>query len=166
MGADVMLEQRITVQRGDRVHAFRAVLQKQGGRLLLLGLGPFGTRAFAIEERGTAVHTTVWTHHPLPFSPRWVLLDVQRTFFPGVPGAPLGDGVHEAAVRGERIRERWRGGALIDCTFTRLDGKPPGRIRIDYGAGMKGGVPPPMVHLHNGWLGYDLTIRTLARRPL
>ena len=52
----------------------------------------------------------------------------------GVPGAPLEDGEHSAAVDGEEVLERWSGGRLQSRSFRRLDGVPAGsaQVRVFY----------------------------------
>jgi hypothetical protein len=158
----LFLRQRIEARFGERELGFAAVLQTADGVLSLLALTPYGTRAFLLEQRGQAVSFTSYVDRPLPFPPRFILLDVQRTLFLGLPGAPLADGEHTAVRNGERISERWRGGRLLTRSFARVDGRPRGSIRISYGGGMRGSAPPPRVELDNAWFGYRLTIHTLA----
>lgn len=161
LGPDFTLRQEIAITFGDREARFEAVLEKRGDLLLLLALSPFGSRAFAIEQRGTSVELTRFVDEELPFPPRWVLLDVHRTLFLGLGAGPRPDGWTEEERAGERVRERWSGGRLLERTFDRLDGEPEGRIRIEYGDGMAPGEPPPLIHFDNGWLGYRIVIRTM-----
>jgi hypothetical protein len=158
----VFLRQRIEARFGERELGFAAVLQTAEGVLSLLALTPYGTRAFLLEQRGRAVSFTSYVDRALPFPPRFILIDVQRTLFLGLPGAPLPDGEHTAVRNGERISERWRGHRLLARSFERLDGHPRGPIRITYPGGMRGTVPPPRIELENTWFGYQLTIHTLA----
>lgn len=167
LGDDVMMRQTLEADWGDGQQAFEAVLQKQGGELVLLGLGPHGGRAFLLEHRGGEARLETFVDLDLPFPPRYVLLDVQRTFFPYLSAEPLDDGVHEEAMDGERVRETWRDGKLLERTFERLDGEPQGVIRVDYGPGMVFGQSPPAeIAFHNGWFGYVLRVRTVDYRPL
>ena len=78
----------------------------------------------------------------------------------GGRGAP--DGEHRAERGGEEIVERWEGGRLQERTFRRLDGAPPGLIRVTYEGGLGGEEPPQRVILDNGWLGYRLELQTLT----
>jgi hypothetical protein len=154
--------QRIEARFGDRNIAFSAVLQSDAGVLSLLALTPYGSRAFLLQQRGKALAFTRYVDRDLPFPPRFIMLDVHRTLFLGLPGAPLPDGDHTAVQHGERIAERWRGGRLLERTFERVDGRPAGRIRIAYQGGMRPPLPPARMDLDNGWFGYQLAIHTLA----
>jgi hypothetical protein len=158
----LFLRQRIEARFGDRSIAFSAVLQSDAGVLSLLALTPYGSRAFLLQQRGKTIAFNRYVDRDLPFPPRFILLDVHRTLFLGLPGAPLPDGDHTAVQHGERIVERWRGGRLLERTFERVDGRPAGRIRIAYQDGMRPPLPPARIDLHNGWFGYQLAIHTLA----
>lgn len=163
MGADVMMRQRLTARWGEGEEtSFDAVLQKQGNALILLGLGPHGGRAFVIAQRDGAVSYEELVDIDLPFPPEFILLDVQRVFFPRLSPAPLGDGVHERVVDGERVIERWQNGKLVSRTFERADGDPAGTITIGYGTGWAPGEQPPTVRFDNGWFGYSLSVETLS----
>ena len=145
LGADVMMRQHLVARWGDGESAeLDAVLQKQGDALLLLGLGPGGGRGFVIEHRaGQAVRFEKYVDIDLPFPPRFVLLDVQRVFFPYLGPPPAEDGAREGVVDGDVVHEVWRDGALIERTFRRADGDPEGVIRVDYGPGLVPGRAPP-----------------------
>lgn len=171
LGADVMMRQRLTARWGDgegngETVEFEAVLQKQGDALILLGLGPHGGRAFLLEHRDGRVRFEPYVDLELPFPPRFILLDVQRVFFPHLGDGRLADGAHERELDGEMVRERWREGRLVERTFRRTDGEPDGVVRVDYGEGLAPDHAPPRIELHNGWLGYSLTVETLDRTPL
>lgn len=155
-------EQRIEARHELGEVSFWAVLQTRDGVLALLGLTPYGTRAFLLEQRGTSHHFTAYIDRPLPFPSRYILLDVHRTFFLGLP-PPAGDGRFQGVIDGDRVTEVWRDGRLRERSFVRVEGKPPGTIRIRYIGGMRPGVPPPRIEFDNGWFGYKLTIRTLTR---
>jgi Protein of unknown function (DUF3261) len=158
----LFLRQRIEARFGERELAFSAVLQTADGVLSLLALTPYGTRAFLLEQRGQAVSFTSYVERALPFPPRFILIDVQRTLFLGLPGAPLPDGDHTGVHNGERITERWHGSRLLARSFERLGGGFRGPIRITYPGGMRGTAPPRRIELDNAWFGYQLTIHTLA----
>lgn len=153
--------QRIEARFGERELSFSAVLQVGDGALTLLALTPYGSRAFLIEQRGTQVSFTAFVDEPLPFPPRYIVLDVHRTFFLGACDAPCSDGVHEIERDGEQIVERWRGGKLFERSFRRLAGQPPGQIAIHYEGGLSSDAPPPPIVLDNEWFGYQLRIVTL-----
>lgn len=160
--APLFYRQRIEARFGDQELGFAAVLQSEAGVLSLLAMTPYGTRAFLLEQRGQRVRHVKYVDRELPFPPRFILLDVHRTLFIGLEGAPRPDGAHSATIAGERVVETWRDGGLHERTFEREDGRPRGVIRIRYHGGMRDGVPPPRIELDNGWFGYQLTIVTVA----
>jgi hypothetical protein len=188
---DFLWQQEITASRGPFSHSFPAALQSSGGVLTVLGLTPFRTRAFSIEQRGREFEFTQFVDLELPLQPDWVLIDIHRTFFDGLAphlardseargddapehspradGAPkdraLADGVHEVSAQGERRRDVWQSGRLVRRTYERLDA--PGKlITIDYGRGYRWGEPPPRLLFDNGWYGYRLEVVTTSAETL
>ena len=166
---DFMLDQSVTAIHAGGQETFRAILEKRGDALVMVGLGPHGGRAFVLRQEGDAVSFESFLDRALPFPPRYMLLDVHRVWLAGLPGAPLADGTHEAVIDGERVTERWAEGRLLGRTFERLDGAPPGRITITYDGGLDpspGAPPPTRVELDQGWFGYRLVLEGLRRTPL
>jgi len=157
--------QRIDVHFKARHESFSAVIEKRGDRLLLLGLTPFGSRAFALEQRGNAAVFTPYVDLQLPFSPLYVLADVHRAFFRGLRGAPLSDGWHDGVQDGERLRERWAAGRLFEREY-RGDAGGGNTVSIVYAGGMLGRTPPHSMALTSQRFGYALTITTLLAQPL
>ncbi len=162
---DFVLRQRVVAHWQNRRGGFDAVLQKRGERILVVGLTPFGAEAFELEWQGKDVRVVSRLPAKLPFSARFVFYDIARTYFVGIPGAPLPDGVHAADLGGERITEVWKAGRLVRRTFVRRSGKPAGEIRIDYTASA-GHQFPTAVRIENGWFGYRLSISTLGEQRL
>lgn len=161
-----LMRQRVVAHYPGRDLSFDAVLQKQGDTLTLLGLTPFGTRAFVMQQRGVEVTFHATLPMELPFPPRNMLLDIHRTFFgPDRRPAPV-DGERAFVADGEEVRETWRAGRLRTRSYRRLDGDPPGLIEVNYGDGMLGRAAPRVIELRNGWFGYALTITTLAQQTL
>jgi hypothetical protein len=165
---DFMARQDVEARYGEQKIRFQAVLQKRGNTLTLLGMTPFGTRAFLLQQIGADVTFTPYMNREMPFPPKNILLDVDRAFFEGLSqkGASLEDGEHAMERDGEEIRETWLGGRVLERHFRRLDGNPAGEIDITYGTGMTGTVPPAAIKFHNGWFGYDLSIDTRSYQPL
>jgi Protein of unknown function (DUF3261) len=161
-----MFRQRVEAHTPLREVSFDAVLQKQGDTLTLLGLTPFGTRAFVLQQRDLDVSFTSHMPGELPFPPRYMLLDIHRTLFIGLGPPPAVDGERTGTRDGEEIRELWRGGRLLERHFRRPDNAPPGTIDVRYVGGMEGDTPPRTIELHNGWMGYSLTITTLDAQRL
>jgi hypothetical protein len=181
---DFLDRQRITATYGDRTAQFDAVLQKRGGELTLLGLTPFGSRAFVLRQVGTDVFFQSFVPQSMPFPPRYILIDVQRVFFAWAQGSAGGavpdagydaggsgappDGELQREREGEIETERWVAGRLQRRTFRRADGDPRGEIVVDYdGDGMgSDGTPPAHIRFANGWYGYRLEIATLSHQRL
>jgi hypothetical protein len=159
-----MMRQRVEVTLPTRTLRFEAVLQKQGGALTLVGLTPFGTRAFVLEQRGVEVTFTPTLPMELPFPARYMMIDIQRVFLRAAGHGAAADGAREATVAGERVREVWQGGRLLRREFSR--GDDPGGAEADYEGGMLGHAAPRVVRYRNRWGGYALTITTLAQQAL
>lgn len=166
---DFALDQTVTAVHQQGSDSFRAVLEKHGDSLVMVGLGPHGGRAFVLTQRGDEVRFDSQLPRELPFPARYMLLDVHRAWLIGLPDPPLADGEHRAERDGEEIVETWADGRLVERTFRRLDGRPPGIIRITYEGGLSpdlGASPPTRVELDNGWFGYRLVIEGITRRAL
>ncbi len=164
LGADFMLRQKISAVFDEkREISFDAVLQKVGDALTLLGLTPFGSRAFLLVQTGTDIRFTNYVDRELPFPPKYILLDIQRTLR---IGQVRPDGTDEFDREGEHVRETWKDGRLYERHVTRLDGQPPGELVIRYAGGMRPGDPPAKMEFQNGWFGYRLTIETTEVRKL
>lgn len=167
--SDFAIEQRVTATFGADEQSFRAVIEKRGDALVMVALGPAGARAFVLAQHGHAV--TFESHMPreLPFPPEYMLLDVHRAWLVALPGAPLADGTHAAVIDGEEVTEIWADARVQSRTFRRLDGTPPGLLRITFEGGLDPRVDAPApdrVVLDNGWFGYRLVLDQLARHAL
>lgn len=163
LGRDLLLRQRVTALWGeDDQRGFDAVIQKVGDTLTVMGLSETGSMGFAIVLNDGEVALTNQMPMQFPFPPRYILLDVQRAFYPWLsePGSERSDGEHEAIVDGERIVETWAGGRLLTRSFTRLDEMPPGELTIHYRWDEAEWSVPTFVTLDNGWFGYKLEIDT------
>ena len=160
-----MARQRVIAQHNGKRSSFEAVLQSDGDTLVLLALTPMGTKAFSLTQEGTQVEYTPYVDERLPFPPRYVLIDVHRTFFLGFPQSPRADGRHKVRLGAETIHEEWRDGRLQRRSFRRRCG-PKGTIEVRYVGGMAIDQPPPVVNFRNEWFGYELTIETLAHQWL
>lgn len=166
-GPDFLARQKLDGKIRDRTIHGEAVLQKQGEALTLIGLTPFATKAFVAKQQGGRVENQVFAPEGrLPFPPRFMLLDINRVLFLGLPGAPLADGEHRGELGDERVTERWQGGALLERRFERKDGEPAGAIVITYEGGMQGGKLPARLRLDNQWFGYQIAIETIDWQAL
>ncbi|MBL8730045.1 MAG: DUF3261 domain-containing protein [Planctomycetes bacterium] len=163
LATDVLWQQRITAHWGeDGQRGFDAAVQKQGDTLTVLGLSPVGSVGFVMLLRGTAIELQNQSDQELPFPPRFILLDVQRTFYPWLAPAAGPDGARTGIVGDERVQELWRDGRLLQRRFTRLDGRPEGAITItyDWRDAEPQRLAPRHTVLDNGWFGYRLTVDT------
>ncbi|MCK5942950.1 MAG: DUF3261 domain-containing protein [Planctomycetes bacterium] len=142
-----------------RERGFDTAVQRRGDRLTVIGLSPMGSIGFSIEQGPDGVTVANNIPEQLVIPPRFILLDVQRTFYPWFD-APLHDGERVTERDDERILERWRDGRLVERRFERLDGARDGVIRISYQWDRDGWAVPTRAVLDNGWFGYRLTIET------
>jgi hypothetical protein len=165
---DFLLRWRVAASYRDKRVTFDAVLQKRGDELTLLGLTPYGSRAFVLKQTRDEVHFERHVPEELPFPPRYILLDVHRVMLAGVAGGGvvLPDGEHEAARGGETVRERWRNGRLVERVFRRISPEPAGVVAIAYEGGMvPGREAPRRIAFRNEWFGYrlDISIQSFER---
>ena len=166
MGPDIQWRQRVTAQWDDRTETFEAVLSKHADELLMVGLGPMDTPGFVLRLHEGEIELDNRTRRELPFPARYILLDVQRVFFPWLPGSPPARGERSGTVHGELITERFAGGRLVERTFQRADARPPGEIAVHYRRWDRDADAAALVELDNGWFGYRLTIETLTQQRL
>lgn len=170
------VRQKLTARSEHGGGGFEAVLQKKPGEVLLVGLTPFGSRAFQLRQTDADVQFTSYIQRELPFPPTYMLLDVHRVLDAWLGPAPPTDGERAGQVGDERVRERWKGGKLVQRTFTRVgdgtrvsDGKsatggqPPGDVTIAYEGDGPSGLAA-RVTLVNARFGYSLTIESFAMR--
>ncbi len=158
LSIDVLWRQRVSAQWGDgERRGFDAVVQKRGDELTVLGLSPVGV-GFAIELHDGEVSLQNNTSEPLPFPPRFILLDVQRAFYPWLAGE--GAGERSAEVDGELVSERWEGGRLLERRFRRVDGEPSGEIVVRHTWADPRWAAPGRTVVDNHWFGYRLVIET------
>jgi Protein of unknown function (DUF3261) len=157
-----VLEQRLRGRYGEREVDAHVVLQWHEGLLRLVGLAPFGARAFVVEQRGSEVRVENSLGRELPFDPRHVLVDIQRVLFAGFSSAQP-DGEHELRQGGALIRERWQAGRALERRFVAPAGK--GDVIVSF-SGPAAPVIAPHVRLVNESLGYRLEIETLTQQWL
>jgi len=164
---DFLWRQHLVAAYRGQTHAFDAVLQKRGDELLLIGLTPFGTKAFVMQQAALEVRlTSSSVPIELPFPPRYVFNDISRAYLQGVGAAPGSDGTRFVERNGESMQETWHDGRLLERRFRRESGDCPGEIVIRYVGGMIDGRSPALIEFDNGWLGYHLSIATLSEQDL
>ena len=165
LGDAFALEQWVRAEYPEGMQEFRAVLQLSSEGLVLVGFGPHGGRGFVLQQHGLDVELESHLPEELSFPPEFMLHDVQRVWFRGLEG-PLPDGEHRDTIDGEEVVERWDDGRLMQRTFRRLDGNPPGILRARYLGGLGPHGPPERVDWDNGWFGYRLILTTLSHHRL
>ena len=154
------VRQKLTASSPKGGGSFEAVLQKTPGTLTLVGLTPYGSRAFLLQQTKGDVQFTKYVPRDMPFAPTFMLLDIHRVLDRWL-GPPLAAGERSGQVGDETIRERWQDGNLIERTFTTVKSNPPGTITISY-AGTTAGAPfATHITLRNARLDYRIDIDTV-----
>ena len=169
LGFDVVWQQRVTAFWGEgQQRGFDAAIQKQGDKLTVIGLSPTGAIGFSIVMHGDAIEVQNHMAEELPFPARFILLDVQRAFYPWLRGEFRDTGadvVRSDRVDDERVSEEWRGGRLVERRFRR-DDEPDGEIVVRYEWADGSWRGPARAELDNGWFGYRLQVDTHAETLL
>lgn len=171
---DFMLYHEIEIRYGETERTMQAVLQLRGDTLTLIGLTPFGTRAFVLRQQGDS--EPEFTNYlsednetrNFGFDPRFILVDIQRTFIELIDGHPPENGERSACVGEEELVELWRDGRLLERRFRqRGRAERVGQFVVSYGAeGYRFGEEPSRIDIRNERLGYELTLRTLSFQEL
>lgn len=78
---DWTIHERIRVVGGGVDESFGLVLQKTGPRLVMVGLTPFGAKAFGVTQIGLETWTESYLGPALTVPPQNVLRDVHRAHF-------------------------------------------------------------------------------------
>lgn len=160
--SDFVWQQRLTSTANGETRSLRVVLQKQSDRMVLVGLTPFGTKAFVLDQSGQDVHFEKFFDRSMPFPPRFMLIDIQRSY---LPLGAVGQGETRTELDGEEIVQVFADGHLVERRFRRLDAQPPGTITVQYREFVAPGVPRH-VHIDNRWFGYVLEVTTLEAKTL
>ena len=163
---DFLARQTLVGRLGEREIHGQVVLQKRGSELTLIGLTPFGSKAFVIQQGPAGVRSQTIMAGALPFPPEFMLLDVHRALFMGLSEGTGADGERRGEREGEAITETWADGRLLRRSFRRLDRRPKGTITIEYVGGMAGEQAPAKIVVDNGWFGYRVEISTISWQPI
>lgn len=160
-----LTRQALVGRYGEKEFHGEVVVQKVGGAITLIGVTPFGAKAFVVQQDANGVKGEEKMKGTLPFPPEFMLLDVHRSLFMKLAEG-TGDGVRRGERAGEAMTEEWRGGRLLRRTYQRLDRRPKGTISVEYVGGMSGEQPPRVMRLDNGWFGYSVEITTVSWQAL
>ena len=136
------LRQKLTATLAEGGGSFEAVLQKQPGTLTLVGLTPYGSRAFLLQQTKGDVQFTKYIPRELPFAPTFLLLDIHRVLATWL-GPPLPAGERSGQAGDETIHERWQDGKLIERTFASAKAQAAGTITITYAGYDASRLSPP-----------------------
>jgi hypothetical protein len=165
LGPPFMVEQQLSGQYGTQDVKLECVVQLSKGKLTVLGLTPFGTRAFSIEQVGTDVHFEQYVERDIPFDPVHVLYDLHRVFFRRLRAVPGKNGMYAEQDHGEMLRERWDRGVLVERRYESLEGPVANIIIVTYE-----GPPAPViarrVKITNVAYSYTLTIDNVEQKLL
>lgn len=148
--ASFAIDQEVTAEYEGGSQSFRAVAELADGRLVMVGLGPHGGRAFTLVQEGDDVRFESQMPRELPFPPEFILMDVHRTWIVGLPrprGEALADGEHEGTIDDERVEERWQHGRLLERRYRPLDASRGWAIDIAYEGGLGEDALPSRVVL-------------------
>jgi hypothetical protein len=161
--AGFLLRQRIAFETGARAGSFEAAVQSRCGELTIVGLAPFGARAFTLRDRTSGVE--IERHLPIdwPFPPDYIVRDVRRTLFVPLPDAAPPSGTRTIEWRGESVDEVWSDGRLVERSFPEGDSA---RERVRYAGGLAPGDVPTTVDITSERHGYRLRVVTLSRVAL
>ncbi len=159
---DFQWRQQVTARWAHSSRTFDAVVTKEGDQLRLLGLDPIGRPGFIFTLSGGQVRVENRTGQPLPFDPRFILLDVQRAFYPWME-RPTNDGWHSQPVGEHHVAEQWRAGRLRQRRFhPDLHSAP--EVLITYNGYAEGLAIPRRVELVHRTRGYSLLIETVDQQ--
>ncbi len=81
LSGDWLIHERIRVRGAQVDEAYGLVVQKTGPRLVLIGLTPFGAKAFSVTQIGVDVWSESKLGAALPVPPENVLRDLHRAHF-------------------------------------------------------------------------------------
>jgi Protein of unknown function (DUF3261) len=164
---DFFLRQEILAKHRGRSVKYQAALEKRGDVLRLVGLTPYGSPAFMVEQSGDQVRFIAYVDLDIPFDPAHMLVDVQRVLFAGSGiGSRLVDGVHEFESGDGKVVETWAAGSITSRVF--FDSESTAEIaRVEF----QGALEPtfitcPTVILRDQTHKYEIEIRTVEQYPL
>ena len=156
-----LMRQQIDFRHGEQSGSFEAVVQKHCDELTVIGFTPFGTRAFSIRQRGVEVSVESHLAGAWPFSPRYVLLDIHRSYFVPIPSDPPHEGSRQVSHGGGTILESWSAGRLVERSYRPRPGEPAGSVVVTYVDGATARAPARQVRLRNERYGYELDVTTV-----
>lgn len=115
---DFQWRQRVTARWPSGERSFAAVMSKADGKLRLIGLDPVGRPGFVLElADGEPVRVESHPSVQFPFDPKFILLDIQRVFYPWFEASMHSSQI--AQERGEQVlRTTARAGSVIEERYS------------------------------------------------
>ena len=156
------LHQQLRFSFAERVGKIDSVIQKNCDSLDVVGLGPFNTRIFTLQQVARAVEYEPKNLEKWPFPPLHILLDIHRVYLYPLPISPPPDGVYETEVADMLVTEHWKAGRLRQRILSSPAGQQPERIMIDYVGGLVRDEAPPFIVLEDERRQYRLELETLS----
>ena len=165
---DFFIRQRVQAKFGERKVSFDSVIEKIQDKFTIVGMTPFGTRAFVLKQDGNDVHFKSYIGRKLPFSPERILLEFHRAFMQGSGvSSGLSDGMHRFANGEQLIEEIWANGRLLKRLFYGAtdDSQNALLTEVVFESGkLPGKFTSPFITLRNHQYGYTMRIKTIEER--
>lgn len=156
------LRARIRLRAASTEIVLEVVSRRQGERLVVAGLTPYGTRVFALEQRGRAIEVDA-ADPRLEVVALWTLDALNRALFVPVEQPPRPDGgAVEFVWSGERVRETRLEGRRVSRSFLRGEGSDVPVASIQYAA-PSGPDAPGSISIQNTRCGYEARLSVLDR---
>lgn len=149
LGRSISLEQIVEGRRGEHASAFHCLLEVDDEELVLVGLTPFGTRAFVLTLCDGRLHVENTSGQDLPAEPARILADLQLALWTDLPSLPGLEVVERKGTSGKLVRELRHDGQLV--------------IRVTYENAVHWQGNLRFEHLEQG---YELEVRTLRAESL
>jgi hypothetical protein len=140
------------------------VVQLQDGKLTVVGLTPFGSRAFVIQQTGVEVKFEKYIDRDLPVEPEAVLYDIHRVFFRQLPPR-TSDGVSEGQDEMDLVHERWVDGHIVERRFQSMEGPVNNLVVVTF-SGPPAPVIAPKVRITSSAYAYTLEIENTEQKTL
>ena len=157
VAADFLWHQKIVVTLGEKRSKYEVYVGKQDDTLSVVGLTPLGTTWLEIVQRGLEVTYRSALPDALPFPPRAIIEDIQRSYFPFTSDPPLKDGTRRFKIGQEEVEETWSDGELKEREFHRGSTIA---VKVLYERWPRPGRDGSLV-LVNERFGYQLEISTI-----
>jgi hypothetical protein len=157
----MLLRQRVRIESAEPAIGMDVIVQSREDVLTLVGFTPFGTRAFALTQRGLETEVDDVAGRILGVNPIWILDVLHRSRFIAPPPAERGARIQRWERDGEAIVHSRGAPGESEIRTYRLASSSPDpaktddRVLVEYS-----GPSRASVHVLNPWCGYDIRITT------